>query len=375
MNEEEIQRYFNEVENMTGVCVLNTTWHNGRKYPELEIGKTYKVSHFGVLRSKSWVMVDDFPGRDYDSMCFDLYENGELLSDDAGRDFRFLAPYLKKLTRRGSMYRYSVYMEEDGIPPQLHSIEKEHDIKILLAVEAGSRAQGLESPDSDWDVRYIYIHKPEWYSQTGERRCVIEHLYYNEIDTYGWELKDALSHLRDGNPTLLEWINSPKVYYADESFVSQLKAIGQPYFLPVKAIDHYHQTYTKLNERFVKEDGNLKAFLHYFHGILACRWIEKNGTLPPWSFSELLNATVEDDIIRMMANSLINIKKSFPAKDNVFIGSHLLDYARHLANHYKNLLSFSLRTHHPASSEPLDNLFQEMLKQYERPGLVYTYKN
>lgn len=361
LDKEEIQRYFNEVENMTGVCVRNTSWPRG-EYPELEIGKTYKVSHFGVLRSQSLVMVEDFPGKEYNSMCFDLYENGELLEDGICDDFRFLAPYLKGYVRDISEYRYSVCMEEEAIPPQLHSIENEHGIKILLAVEAGSRAQGLEAPGSDWDVRYIYIHKPEWYSKPEDHRHVIEHVYYNEIDTYGWELKDALLHLQKGNPTILEWINSPKVYYADESFVAQLKAIGQSYFSTMKAIAHCNQIYTKLNERFVNEKGNLKVFLYYLHGVLACRWVEDNGTLPPWSFSELLTATVEDDTIRTQVNKLIDIKKSGTDTDTVAIDANLLTYARNLATHYDTLLGASASTQDSVPSEPLAALFQEVLR-------------
>ena len=360
LDKEEIRRYYNEVENMTGVCVRNTSWPRG-VYPELELGKTYKVSHVGVLRSQSLVMVEEFPGKEYNSMCFDLYENNEPMEDEFVHDFRLLAPYLKGYYRDASVYGYSVQMEEKAIPPQLHSIEKEHGIKILLAVEAGSRAQGLEAPGSDWDVRYIYIHKPEWYSKPEEHRHVIEHVYYNEIDTYGWELKDALLHLQNGNPTILEWINSPKVYYADESFVAQLKAIGQSYFYPVKTIAHYNQIYTKLNERFVKEKGNLKVFLHYLHGVLACRWVENNGTLPPWSFSELLAAAVEDDTIRTQVNKLIEIKKSGTDTDTVAIDANLRTYARNLATHYDTLLGASTPNQDGVPSEPLAALFQEML--------------
>jgi hypothetical protein len=41
---------------------------------------------------------------------------------------------------------------------KLPEIEKEHNVKILYAVESGSRAWGFESPDSDFDVRFIYVH-------------------------------------------------------------------------------------------------------------------------------------------------------------------------------------------------------------------------
>ncbi len=41
----------------------------------------------------------------------------------------------------------------------LKQIESKYKVKILYACETGSRAWGFPSPDSDYDIRFIYVHE------------------------------------------------------------------------------------------------------------------------------------------------------------------------------------------------------------------------
>ena len=76
---------------------------------------------------------------------------------------------------------------------RLSDIEAKYDVKILLAVESGSRAWGFESKDSDYDVRFIYVHRKDWYLSLIEGRDVIEELDPDGVlDLAGWDLKKAL---------------------------------------------------------------------------------------------------------------------------------------------------------------------------------------
>jgi len=77
----------------------------------------------------------------------------------------------------------------DEIKHELTRLENDHDIKILLAVESGSRAWGFASTDSDWDVRYIYVHRLDWYLKIDNLKDSQEEILPNDIDLAGWELK------------------------------------------------------------------------------------------------------------------------------------------------------------------------------------------
>ncbi len=104
------------------------------------------------------------------------------------------------------------YTMTNIILENLTRIESDHNVRILYAVESGSRAWGFASRNSDFDVRFIYIHPPEWYLSIREKRDVIEIPINDDLDISGWDLRKALGLLRKTNPPLLEWLGSPIVY-------------------------------------------------------------------------------------------------------------------------------------------------------------------
>ena len=89
-----IKKTFNEVSTLTAVCTSRNSLYGG-EYTELEIGKRYQISHIGVLRSKTIIMLSEFGYKGYNSMCFDIYENGKII--EYTQDPRFWAPYLREM--------------------------------------------------------------------------------------------------------------------------------------------------------------------------------------------------------------------------------------------------------------------------------------
>ena len=183
----------------------------------------------------------------------------------------------------------------------LNQIEKEQEIKILYACEAGSRAQDLASKDSDYDVRFIYVHTPNWYLSIDQKRDVIERSNQDQIsipvhpllDLNGWELTKALRLLRKSNPSLLEWLQSNIVYYQAYSSIEKIRAMEKKVFSPKSCVYHYLQM-SKRNLREIQ--GNtvgIKKYLNVLRPILAAKWIEKHNTIPPIEFQVLLDDLLE----------------------------------------------------------------------------------
>lgn len=362
MTEEEyIKDNFNAVDNLTAICRTNCCWARG-EYPELEIGKTYQVSHIGVYRSSTDIMLSDLPGKAYYATCFDIYENGNELKNNYVNDPRFWAPYLRRRDRERIPQRFTKQIEDIAIPSHLKDIEHRYNVKILLAVESGSRAWGFESNNSDWDVRFIYVHKPEWYFKVEEQRDVIEHIYDDDVDLAGWELRKALSLLRRSNPSLLEWFHSPKVYYVDPEFGKRILEIEYDFFNPVKSMYHYNRIYNKQNERYLQKEGyHMKRFLYYLRGVLACRWIDVNKSIPPVRFRELYEAMVANGDIRTKIETLIEIKKKGKECDTLSVDKGLVEYAQKLADYYNESVGSFRPEQNKISTEALDSILFDMV--------------
>ena len=127
------------------------------------------------------------------------------------------------------------------VPQKLEELEKRHEIRVLLAVESGSRAWGFASPDSDFDVRFIYVHRPEFYLQLQGCRDVIEEPVDDIWDVSGWDLDKTLRLLQKSNPTLFEWLNSP-IVYRETGFSQRFQPLLGEYFSVKSELYHYLNT-------------------------------------------------------------------------------------------------------------------------------------
>lgn len=194
---------------------------------------------------------------------------------------------------------------------KLREIEKSENIKILLAVESGSRAWGFASPDSDFDVRFIYVRPKEFYLKLDKTRDVIELPINDELDISGWDLKKALTLLHNSNPTLFEWLSSP-IVYCKTDFIDKYSEKINSYFSVKKSLYHYLHMAENNTHEFLRDDTvKLKKYFYVLRPVLACKWILEHKSQPPMRFVELLNAQLPD-YIRGEVDKLLEIKINSP---------------------------------------------------------------
>lgn len=189
------------------------------------------------------------------------------------------------------------------IRERLGSLEGEHHVRVLHAIESGSRAWGFASPDSDYDGRFLYVHEPDWYFSVFEQRDVIETPIEDEdgnvFDVNGWDLRKALRLLAKSNPVLIEWLQSPIVYQGMPGFARAMLALAEKFYSPKAAHYHYfHMARKNFREHLLGDSIRLKKYFYVVRPVLACMWIDKGLGIPPMTLTALLDGVLPSGAVR-----------------------------------------------------------------------------
>ncbi|MBR9859417.1 nucleotidyltransferase domain-containing protein [bacterium] len=252
---------------------------------------------------------------------------------------------------------------KDQILKELNRLEKERDITILLAVESGSRAWGFESTNSDWDVRFIYLEKPEQYLKIDDFKDNMEEMRPLDIDLAGWELRKTLKLFRKSNPPLLEWLQSPLVYLEKYSTADELRALSKTYF-NLKSCSYHYLSMAKNNfEHYLRSDVvRLKKYFYVLRPVLACRWIESKKTMAPMEFNKLIETQIDDPKLRIEIEQLQEIKMSGKELDKGPRIDRIHDFIESEIERFSELIK-TYDTNHELKTERLDEVFRSALKE------------
>ncbi len=200
------------------------------------------------------------------------------------------------------------------INEKLDEIEAKENVRILHAIESGSRAWGFASPDSDYDVRFIYARRREDYLRLDEPRDVIEWQLDDVLDINGWDLKKALKQFARGNATLFEWSGSPIVYRTTDEW-NRIREVSKQYFSEKSAVYHYYGTANSTYQEYLQGDTvRYKKYFYALRPLLAAEYIEKYHTAPPVLFDDLLKLDLEPEL-RTAIDELLEAKKRTTEKE------------------------------------------------------------
>ena len=215
---------------------------------------------------------------------------------------------------------------KEKILQTLQEIEQESNMKILIAVESGSRAWGFASQDSDYDVRFLYVRTKEDYLRLDPMRDVIERPVHDALDVNGWDLRKALRLMYKSNPTLWEWLTSPIVYRKTD-FAEQLQGMIPDYFSAEKTFLHYLNMAEGNYQAYLRKDFvRVKKYFYVLRPMLASKWVLEKKTMPPVRFAELaaellpseLQNTVQDILdLKIQSKEVEEIPKNNALNDYI----------------------------------------------------------
>lgn len=218
------------------------------------------------------------------------------------------------------------------IDAALKEAAEKYDIEILFACESGSRAWGFPSPDSDYDVRFIYRRKSDTYLALFPENDNLSFPITGDLDLYGWDIKKVLQLLYKSNCTPFEWIQSPIVYKDNEVFRKSFLDLMPDYFSARKQMFHYLGIANGAMESMNGAEIKIKKLFYVLRPLLAAKWIAERKSYAPMNIEPLLDmvpAALKAKIIFLIAEKATK-KEAFPVEVDKELRAFITDESERL---------------------------------------------
>ena len=205
----------------------------------------------------------------------------------------------------------------------LSQMEQEHGVTILFAFESGSRAWGFPSPDSDYDVRFVFTRPAESYLSLNPPVDQITLPIVGLLDGHGWDLKKFLHLMGTSNATPFEWLQSTIVYRENEALRQTLWNLSKEYLQKRKLIYHYLGiAIGMLKKEFTEDAVKIKKYFYVLRPILAALWIAEHQSAPPLDFYKLLPLLDNEPAVLAAVHKLLKEKET--AKEGQRVAKDLI---------------------------------------------------
>lgn len=247
----------------------------------------------------------------------------------------------------------------------LSDLEREHSLRILFAVESGSRAWGFASADSDWDIRAVAVRPLRDYLRLGEPRSdTWSAMLPGDLDVVVWDIRKAAAHWAKGNAAVTEWFGSPIVYRDPEGWLARFRDAARGSFRPETAAWHYASMWAKAFDR----DGGaairmpLKPLCYALRANVCAQWILSRRSMPPTRFFDALDGISVPDATRAKIRDIIGGKATAKEWDTAVVTPGILALLSDLREQIRDAdwstSPAEISSRH-ASAAALERLFQE----------------
>ena len=252
----------------------------------------------------------------------------------------------------------------ETIQNKLKEIQAQKNVVILYACESGSRAWGFPSKNSDYDVRFFYVHPRDWYLSVDleTKRDVIEQPINDQLDISGWDLRKTLKLFHKSNPPLLEWLGSPTVYLEPYSTAEKMRELAKTFYSAKACMYHYRNMAEKSYRRYLGGDTVwVKKYFYVLRPVLAINWLERDLGVVPTEFAKLVHAVLDEDQLIEAVEALLAQKKLGAELDK---GPRVPIISDYLDSELERLSGEKFEAYaQKPDSEGLNTLFRETLSE------------
>lgn len=207
---------------------------------------------------------------------------------------------------------------------KLNTIEQDHNIRMLYACESGSRGWEFPSPDSDYDVRFIYVRTVGEYLSIKDQEDNLSFPINEELDIYGWDLRKVLKLMMKSNTTPFEWLQSPIVYQEVAGFRDELWTLAQSYFSRRSNTHHYLGIAKGALETALGDEIKIKKLFYVLRPLLSAKWCIEKSSIAPMTIGPLM--TLLPAHLKQKVENLVTLKASSPEGFIVKIDPQLKQY-------------------------------------------------
>ena len=248
------------------------------------------------------------------------------------------------------------------ITEKLPEIAKANQLTILFACESGSRGWQFASPDSDYDVRFIYTRPYHFYLSVQDREYDIQFPIEGELDMYGWDLRKALQLIKKSNTTPFEWLQSPIVYAQQPGFRDALWSLCQQYFSQRANTHHYLGIARGAMETIENGDEiKIKKLFYILRPLLAAKWCFEKNSIAPMTIGPLMSLL--PPALKQLVSELISLKANAAEGFIIKIDKALHQYIHSEFTRLNEASNSLPRNEFPAA--PLDEFFVKTITYYD----------
>jgi len=214
---------------------------------------------------------------------------------------------------------------KEVILERLHKFERDKKVKVILAVESGSRGWGFASEDSDYDVRFVYVHPPDRYLDLNYPTLSYDWIE-GEVDYEGFDIHKFYDLLLKSNMNIIDWLMQDVIYISDIKYKEELKVVVSKYFDRRTYCAHNYGLCAKnYHKYFVSHTSNeptAKRYVYCIRSLLSAKYCDENNELAPLKFEDLIDETLKtNDAIEI--RGMLEVKKNSKEKTSYHNGKWL----------------------------------------------------